>query len=91
MDPKEIQQKVIKILAENLNIDPKNITCQSKLVEDLGVDSFSAIEIMFEIEDEFKININEDEIVSIKTVEEIVKNIINKIKIISHYKNLINS
>lgn len=43
MNPKQIQEKVIKILAENLNIDPKKITPSSRLVEDLGVDSFKMI------------------------------------------------
>ncbi len=50
-----IQQDIYKIIASNTSVDPATITPESKL-QDLGVDSLEAIEILFEVEEHFDIH-----------------------------------
>jgi acyl carrier protein len=73
MDRKEIEDKVKEILAKELNIKKENITPEKRLIEDLGMDSFKAIEIIFEIEDSFGKRIKDSEIKDIKTVRDIIQ------------------
>ena len=64
--------KVTKLLAEQLNIDPKTIKPTSKIVEDLGADSLDMIEMLMSLEDEFGISVPDDQVASLKTVKDIV-------------------
>ena len=73
MERKEIEDKVKEILAKELNIKKENITPERRLIEDLGMDSFKAIEIIFEIEDSFGKRIKDSEIKNIKTVRDIIQ------------------
>jgi len=73
MDKKEVEEKVKEILAKELNIKKENITPEKRLIEDLGMDSFKAIEIIFEIEDSFGKRIKDSEIKNIKTVRDIIQ------------------
>jgi len=73
MDRKEIEEKVKEILSEELGIKKEAITPEKRLIEDLGMDSFKAIELMFEIEDKFNIEIKEDDMKNIKRVRDAVK------------------
>ena len=68
----EIEQKIKKILAEQLNLDISKIDLNSHLVDDLGMDSFNSVEIIFELEDNFLIKISDVEIMEAKTVKDIV-------------------
>jgi len=54
-------EKVKKILADHLEIDENEIDEETTL-DDLGVDSLDAVEIVMELEDEFGIEIQSDEI-----------------------------
>ncbi|MCM8779487.1 MAG: acyl carrier protein [Candidatus Omnitrophica bacterium] len=78
MTEAEIERGVKEILAKRLNIDIKNINSDSKLVDDLGMDSFGAIEVVFELEDRFKIEISEKDLAEAKRVEDVVKYIYSK-------------
>jgi len=71
-DIKDIEKKVIGVLADSLDIDPKKIKLDSRLMEDLGFDSFGAIEMVFKLEDKFGLEILEDDIKKMRTVEDIV-------------------
>ena len=81
IDRKEIEKKIKEILARELGIKIENITPEKRLVEDLGMDSFAAIELMFELEDELSIEIADKELVKIKTVSDIVSYITNRLEI----------
>ena len=54
-------EKVKKILADHLEMDENEITAETTL-DELGVDSLDAVEIVMELEDEFGIEIQSDEI-----------------------------
>lgn len=67
-----IEQKVIEIIANTLDSEQKKINSESKLKEDLGMDSIKAIEAIFEIESIFKIHILDDDVRNMKRVGDIV-------------------
>ena len=57
-----------KILAERLNIDAESISDDSNIVEDLGADSLSVVEIVMDIENEFDISIPDEDAEGLHTV-----------------------
>ena len=57
-----------KILAERLDIDADSISDEKNIVEDLGADSLSVVEIIMDIENEFDINIPDEDAEELHTV-----------------------
>ncbi len=73
-------EKIVDILAEQLDIENKNnITMDSELVDDLGADSLDSIDIVMSVEDEFGIEVPDEVIENIKTVADIVDYIESRI------------
>ena len=73
-------EKLQEIIAEVLNVDPEEITMDTTFVDDLGADSLDVFQIIMGIEEEFDIEIsNEDaeKIVSVGDAVEQIKNAIN--------------
>ncbi len=79
MDNKTVEAKVIKIVAEKLNIEDKNISAASRFQEDLGADSLDIVELLMEIEEEFGVSISDEESEKLKTVGDAVKFIGSKL------------
>ena len=77
MDKKEVEKKVKEVLEERLKI--KNVTSDSHFVNDLGLDSFNMVELLYEVEEVFGISIPEEDLRNINTVGEIVEYIFEKI------------
>lgn len=67
MDRKEITAKVVNLVAEHLYSDPVRVTAETTL-ESLGGDSLDQVEIVMQVEDEFGIEITDEEGQSAKTV-----------------------
>lgn len=67
-----IEQKVIKIIADNQGKKIEEISVDSRFAEDLGVDSLSTVEIMMEIEKEFGVDVPDEEATKIKKVVDVV-------------------
>ena len=65
--------KVVALIAEELGVDASKITLDTNLVDDLGADSLDAVELVMAIEDEFGIEVADEDAQSIKTVADIVK------------------
>jgi len=68
----EIEQKVKEILSKKLDVEPGKIALETRLAEDLGVDSFGAVELMFEIEEAFQLKIPDSDIEQVRSVKDIV-------------------
>ena len=64
----EVQERVIKVVAETLNLEPAQITPDSKFVEDLGAESMQSVELIAAFEEEFDIEMDEEEALDVKTV-----------------------
>lgn len=72
--------KVKEMLANQLNIEVKNIKPTSKIVEDLGADSLDMIEMLMSLEEEFNISVPDDKADGLKTVADIAKFIDENVK-----------
>lgn len=70
-------EKVRQIIAEVLNLDPEEIKMESTFMDELSADSLDLYQIIMGIEEEFDIEIPEELVVNIKTVEEAVELIKN--------------
>lgn len=68
-----IFEKVVRILAEQLDADPDKITPQTRIAEDLNADSLDVVELVMAVEEEFDIQIPDEEIEGLKTVEAVVE------------------
>lgn len=68
-----IFERVKEMIKEELNVPEEKITLQARLAEDLGADSIDAVELIMNIEDEFNIQVSDEQAQSIKTVGDLVK------------------
>ncbi|MFK7973422.1 MAG: acyl carrier protein [Rickettsiaceae bacterium] len=67
-----IEQKIIKTVAETLQIEESKISKESKFVDDLGADSLDIVELMMAIEAAFDCDIPDDDAKNIATVDDAV-------------------
>lgn len=72
MDNAEILAKVKDIAAEKLDVAVENVEETSSFIEDLGADSLDVVELIMGLEDEFEIEISDDEAEKIATVTDAV-------------------
>ena len=72
-------EKLKKIIAEVLNIDPDEITMETTFQDDLGADSLDVYQIIMGIEEEFDIEIPAESAEQVTTVEEAVEMIKNAV------------
>ena len=68
MTKEEIFGKVKNVVAEKLNVGEEQITLEAKFVEDLGADSLDNVELIMALEDEFKLDIPDDQAEKLTTV-----------------------
>jgi acyl carrier protein len=68
----DISEKVKTIICEQLMVDPDDVNPDSSFVEDLGADSLDTVELIMEFEDEFSIEIPDEEAEKISTVGEAI-------------------
>jgi acyl carrier protein len=71
--PNNLEEEIRGIIADIVEVEPQNITLDAKLVEDLGMDSIKAVEIIVAIEQKYKIRIREEEIPKIATLRQAVE------------------
>ncbi len=76
----ELFEKVQNIIAEGLNIDAEKVTLEANLADDLGADSLDAVEIIMSFEEEFDLDIPDEDAQGLKTVKELVDYLQSKLK-----------
>ena len=69
----DIFETVKSVVAEQLGIDEDSITMESSFNDDLEADSLDVVELMMALEDEFKIEISDEEAGKISTIGDIVE------------------
>ena len=68
-----IFDKVKSIIADQLDVEEEKITQNSNIQDDLGADSLDIVDLVMSFEEEFDIEIPDDQVENIKTVGDIVK------------------
>jgi acyl carrier protein len=72
METNEVFDKVKGLFVEDLGIDESKVTMEAKLEEDLEIDSLGIVEVVMAFEDEFDIEIDDEELADVSTVGEAV-------------------
>ena len=57
-----VEERVRKVIAETFSVDPEKIMLESSLTDDLGADSLDAVEVIVALEDEFGIEIPDEDV-----------------------------
>ena len=65
--------KVKEIICDQLDLDEEKVTLEASITEDLGADSLDVVDLVMSLEEEFNIEIPDEEVENIKTVGDIVK------------------
>lgn len=68
-----IFDKVKDLVVDQLDADADKVTLDANIQDDLGADSLDVVDLVMAIEDEFSIEIPEDQVENIKTIGDIVK------------------
>ena len=68
-----VLEKVKAILAEQFDVEEDSLTPESNIMEDLGADSLDVVDLLMTLEDEFDVEIPDEEIENIRTIGTLVK------------------
>ena len=63
-----LQDKVVEIIVEQLNVNAEQCVLEAKFIEDLGADSLDTVELVMKLEEEFGIDIPDEDSEKILTV-----------------------
>ena len=67
------EDKVKEIIAKELEVDVKNLAPEAKFIEDLGADSLDIVELVMALEEEFGLDIPDEDADKLKTVGDALK------------------
>ena len=68
----DLEQKVKKIIAEQLGKDVEDIKNEASFIEDLGADSLDTVELVMALEDAFKVQIPDEQQENLRTVQQVI-------------------
>ena len=75
----DVEQRVKKVVEETLKVEAGRITNEARFVEDLGAESVQSIELIAAFEEEFDIEMDEEEALAVKTVGQAIEFIGNMV------------
>jgi acyl carrier protein len=73
-----VEAKVKEIIVENLGVDAEKVTPEASFVEDLGADSLDTVELVMAFEEEFDVEIPDEDAEKMRTVGEAITYLKNK-------------
>lgn len=71
-EEKMVKARVIEIIADQLGRDASEITEQTSMSDDLGADSLDAVEVIMAIEEEYNLEIDDEDAMNFKTVQDVI-------------------
>jgi acyl carrier protein len=80
MDKPQIQQRVVKVVSSVLNVDPGMVEPSSDFVFDLGAESTQSVQLVAAFEEEFKIEMDNEAALKVRTVGDAVEFIARYVK-----------
>ena len=78
MSDKSIEEKVREIICEQLGVTPEQVTLEAKFIEDLGADSLDTVELVMAFEEEFSVEVPDEEAEKLQSVGDVVRYIEEK-------------
>lgn len=69
---KSVERKVIEIIVEQLGVSEEEVTMEASFVDDLGADSLDLVELIMAMEEEFGLEISDEDAEKILTVQDVV-------------------
>ncbi len=73
MADKPIDQRVKDIIVEQLGVKPDQVTPDAKFIEDLGADSLDTVELVMALEEEFGIEVPDEQAEKLQSVGDVIK------------------
>ena len=73
MSEKSIEEKVKDIIVEQLGVNPEQVTPTASFIEDLGADSLDTVELVMAFEEEFGVEVPDEDAEKLQTVGDFVK------------------
>jgi acyl carrier protein len=73
MSDKPIEQRVKDIIVEQLGVKPEQVVPSAKFIEDLGADSLDTVELVMALEEEFGIEVPDDQAEKLQSVGDVMK------------------
>ena len=67
-----VLEKIKAILANQFDVDAETVTAETNIMEDLGADSLDVVDMLMSLEDEFDVEIPDEEIEKMRTVADVV-------------------
>lgn len=72
MSDKSIEERVKDIIVDQLGVSADQVTSEAKFVEDLGADSLDTVELVMALEEEFDVEVPDDEAEKLQAVKDVV-------------------
>ena len=69
---KTVERRVIEIIVEQLGVSEEEVTIEASFIDDLGADSLDLVELIMAMEEEFGIEISDEDAEKIQTVQDVV-------------------
>src|SRR5205807_4924611 len=80
MADKSIEEKAKDIIVEQLGVNPEQVTPQASFIEDLGADSLDIVELVMAFEEEFSVEVPDEDAEKLQTVGDVIKYIQERAK-----------
>ena len=78
MAEKSIEERVKEIIVEQLGVNPEQVTPTAKFIEDLGADSLDTVELVMAFEEEFNVEVPDEDAEKLQTVGDVNRYIEDK-------------